>query len=171
MKSREVGLGSSFSFLAGIGLGAGLMALLDPGRGAARRSYIRGKTFHGLRVAGREGAKQFKRMQNELAGALAESKAKLLERNVPDEILIERVHAQLGHVVKNFGLLEIDARQGYVTVWGPTLRGERGKIIDRLQETRGVRNFYVQVEEHDNLDQVAGIHGQQTGQEQARRVS
>lgn len=146
------------------------MALLDPGRGAARRSYIRSKTFHGLRVAGREGAKQLKRLQNEMLGALAESKAKLLERNVPDDILVERVRAQLGHVVKNFGLMEIDARQGYVTVWGPTLRGERGKIIDRLDETRGVRNFYVQIYEHDNLDHVAEIHGQQPSRQQARRV-
>ena len=171
MKSREVGVGSSFSFLAGIGLGAGLMALLDPGRGAARRSYLRDKTFHGLRLVGREATKQLKRLQNEIVGALAESKAKLLERNVPDDILAARVRAQLGHVVKNFGLLEIDARRGYVTVWGPTLRGERGKIIDRLQETRGVRNFYVQIDEHDDLDQVAGIHGQQVSQQQTRQAS
>jgi hypothetical protein len=170
MKSREAGLGSSLSFLAGIGLGAGLMALLDPGRGATRRSFIRDKTFHGLRVTGREGAKQMKRLQNGLAGALAESKAKLFERNVPDDIVVERVRAQLGHVVKNFGLLEVDARQGYVTIWGHVLRGERGKIIDRLQETRGVRNFYIQVDEHDNLDEIAGFHGQQASPQEARRV-
>jgi len=169
MKSRGTALGSNFAFLAGIGLGAGLMALLDPGRGALRRSYLRDKAIRGLRVAGREGAKHLKRLKNELAGSLAEGKAKLLERYVPDEILFERVRAQLGHVVKHFGLLEINARQGHITVWGPVLRGERGKIIDRLQETRGVRNFYVQLDEHDNLDHLTGVFGQQPAQ-QIRQV-
>ncbi len=125
------------------------MALIDPGRGSRRRNQVRQKTVRGAHVAGREGRKHLQRAVDSIRGGLAETLAKIRDsrRTIPDDQLYDRVRAQLGHVVRHLGELEIAVNNGEVRVRGPILRGEREKICHRLDETRGVRNYLVNVEE------------------------
>lgn len=156
---RGSGMGSSFALLTGIGLGAGLMALLDPGRGAARRSFVRDKIVRAANVGQREGAKKFRHAYNEIVGSIAEKRASLRERDIPDDQLHERVRAQLGHVVSHFGALEIIADNGHIIIRGPVLSGEREKIAKRLEETRGVNSFDLQVAEHEPGTNIPELQG------------
>ena len=142
--------------LAGLAMGAGLMALADPGRGARRRAWVRGKIAHGLRVTGREAGKLARNAANNLYGALAEARSTVRNRRVDDERLEDRVKAQIGHVLSHFTVV-VHATSGHVVIDGPVLRGERQKIARRLEETRGVRSYDLRVSEHDSADEVARI--------------
>jgi hypothetical protein len=62
-------------------------------------------------------------------------------------------------VVSHPGLLEINAQSGCVSVRGPVLSGEAGKIRDRLKKIRGVEDCRLELEPHANLDRVAGSRG------------
>jgi len=140
---------NTLSFVLGAAAGAGLMALIDPGRGSWRRNQIRQKAVRGVHVAGREGRKRWQRAVDNFRGGLAETRAKIRDsrRTIPDDQLYDRVRAQLGHVVRHLGELEIAVNDGEVHVRGPILRGERERICHRLDGTRGVRNYLVDVEE------------------------
>lgn len=158
MDNKGSGTGA---FLLGVGVGAGLMAILDPGRGAWRRSYLRDKVVQGIHIAQRQGRGLLIEIGNEVRGSVAEQRARMREGRIPNAKLVERVRAQVGHVVQNFGALDVSASDGHVTIWGPVLRGEKEKIEQRLRETRGVRSSYVQVTEYDDLSQITGSLGQQ----------
>ena len=140
---------STLSFLLGAAAGAGVMALIDPGRGSWRRNQIRQKALRGMHVAEREGRKRLRRAVDNLRGSVAETEARIRDsrRSIPDDQLHDRLRAQLGHVVRHLGELKLAVKDGEVRVGGPVLWGEREKICHRLSETRGVRSYTVDVEE------------------------
>ncbi|HYE25644.1 MAG TPA: BON domain-containing protein [Clostridia bacterium] len=147
-------------FLLGAAFGASVMALMDPGRGARRRSLLRDKVQHGMNVAGRETWKQVRNLGANVKGAIAERRSAARDARVilDNEQLEDRVKAQIGHVLSHFSV-EVRAHDGHVVVSGPVMRGERRKLEDRLRETRGVRGFELQVREHDSPAGVPGLQG------------
>jgi hypothetical protein len=80
------------------------------------------------------------------------------EGEIPDEILEERVKAQIGHVLSHQSV-SVRARDGHVIVEGPIRRGEKQKLVDRLKSTRGVRSFHLLVEEHGTEEELPSFHG------------
>jgi hypothetical protein len=144
--------------LAGICIGAGAMALLDPGRGGRRRAWIRNKMAHGERLAARVADKKFRHMRNEAYGAFAERRARMAGDFVPDEVLEERVKAQIGHVLSHQSV-DVQARDGHVIIKGSVLRGERQKLADRLNVTRGVCSYDLLVREHDADEGLPSLQG------------
>src|SRR5437762_8684287 len=141
-------VGNGAMFLAGCGVGAFTMYLLDPGRGAWRRSHIRDKFIRAGHVLADRADKQARNVANHVRGTIYEARAKLRNRSLSDEVLTQRVRAQLGHVVSHPGSLDVRVEDGCVIVSGPVLAGELAKIQDRLEETRGVCDFDLQVTEH-----------------------
>jgi hypothetical protein len=144
--------------VAGTGIGAAAMALLDPSRGARRRSWLRDKMANGAHLSNRIINKKSKHLQNEAFGAVAERKARMFDRDVPDDVLEERVKAQIGHVLNNNSKVNVKARDGHVVVEGPVCRGERDKLADRLDVTRGVRSYELLVIEYEP-DDLPGAEG------------
>jgi len=159
LRKRE-GLRDGAMFLTGCGIGAFTMYLLDPGRGALRRSNIRDKFIRAGHVVADRADRQARNLANHAKGAIYEAQAKLRGRRVPDEVLVERVRAQLGHVVSHPGSLDVRVDDGCIIVSGPVLAGELAKIQDRLQQTRGVCDFDLQVTEHLDTEDVPGLQGQ-----------
>lgn len=149
--------GDGAIFLAGCGAGVLSMYLLDPGRGARRRAYIRDKFVHAGRTVADHADKQSRNLANHVKGVMCEMRAKFRNEQVPDDVLIERVRAQLGHAVSHPGALVIRAEDGCVIVTGPILRGERKKMEDRLRDTRGVCDFVLEVMERDSREGVPGM--------------
>lgn len=145
-------------FLLGAAFGASVMALVDPGRGARRRSLILDQVQHGVNVAGRGTWKQVRNLGKNLKGAIAErrSAARDARRIIDDERLVDRVKAQIGHVLSHFSV-NVEARGGHVVISGPVMRGERQKLEDRLRETRGVHAFELRVSEHDSPEGVPSL--------------
>jgi hypothetical protein len=161
-------IGQTFTFLGGVGVGAGLFFILDPQRGAARRAWVRDKMFHGIRLCGRFLDKRVRDLRNRVQGELAERRAYLAEEQVDDDVLVERARAQIGHVLSHPSAVEVSARDGVVMVRGPVLEGEREKIEHRLSETRGVRDFRVEVETHPTAEGVPALQGESRSQRRAR---
>jgi osmotically-inducible protein OsmY len=147
-------------FLVGCGVGAFTMYLLDPGRGTRRRAQIRDKFIRAGHVIADRADKQARNLANHVKGAIYEVRARLRSERVPDEVLIERVRAQLGHTVSHPAALEVRVNDGRVTVSGPVLSGERKKIEDRLHETRGVCDLALQVMEYESREGVQGLQGE-----------
>jgi hypothetical protein len=157
-------------FLAGCGVGAFSMYLLDPGRGVRRRAQIRDKFIRAGHVLADRADKQARNLANHVKGAIYEARAKLRSQRVPDEVLVERVRAQLGHVVSHPGSLNVRVDNGCVIVSGPVFAGELAKIQDRLQETRGVCDIDLQVTEHLDTEGIPGLQGESRWQHERTAI-
>ena len=158
------------TFIAGAAVGAGLMFLLDPRGGGRRRALMRDKFLRGSRVARMYGGKFARHMSNEIRGEFAERRARMRDEDVPDDVLVERVRAQIGHVVSHPGAIEVFADNGMVILRGPVMRGEIEKICNRLDVTRGVDDYRIELQEHEPGTREPGLQGQSWDQRERRFV-
>src|SRR5262245_37313819 len=156
-------------FLAGCGAGAFIMYLLDPARGARRRSFIRDKIVHVAHLVADIADKRSRDIANRARGVAAETQARFWEGSIPDHVLVERVHAHLGHVVSHPNTLDVTVENGRVIVTGPVFHGERRKIEDRLSHMRGVHGFEVQVMEYTDRSEIPRLQ-RESRWERARKM-
>jgi hypothetical protein len=91
------------SALAAGALAALAMYFLDPALGRTRRARVRDNVFGKLSHLDGASAATTTDLRNRLKGLFARLRAWLAERQVPDEILAERVKAHLGRVVSHPG--------------------------------------------------------------------
>src|SRR5437868_6304686 len=161
-------IGNTFTLLTGMAMGAGLYYIFDPQRGAQRRAIARDKAARGVRMLARYADKQSRNAMNHLRGSMMEVRSSLRDRFVDDQVLRERVRAQLGHVVSHPGSIEVQVEGGRVVVSGPILEGEREKIACRLEETRGVKDYEIHVREHRSSGNVPGLQGESRWQREQR---
>jgi len=151
------------SFAGGVCLGAGLMYILDPNRGRTRRAFLREKGIRGIHVLQRETNKQLRNAGNHILGRAQEIRSSIRDRSraIPDDILLDRLRAQLGRDVRHLRMLDFTVEDGCVIVQGPVLRGEAEKVQRRLSKTRGIRNCDLRVEEvsQPEMERLAGNRG------------
>lgn len=166
-------LQNTLVFTLGAAWGAGMMALLDPGRGAWRRSWVRDKFARFGHWAGDRANKRIRDLNYRARGSVAEIRSSIRERGsvITDEVLEERVRAQIGHVLSHPAAIDVEAHEGHVRLSGPILRGELEKVKHRLDETRGVRDYDLALTEHETDDNVPGLQGTSRWQrKRARRA-
>lgn len=158
-------------FVFGAIAGAGLMYLLDPRGGARRRALIRDQVLHAGRSARMYTGKLARRAKNEVRGGIEEQKAWWRERGerIDDDVLVERVRAQLGHVLRHPAAVHVTANDGTISLRGLVLHGETRKVCDRLEATRGVRNYNIALEEHDSIERISGRESE-SHQPSGRRI-
>src|SRR5262245_32046835 len=84
--------------MAGLVLGLGVMYLIDPDRGRQRRDRIRDRAARAARVGGHAAALAGRNLLDRTAGAAAHLQS-LRCRTVDDDVLIERIRAQMDTVV------------------------------------------------------------------------
>lgn len=161
MQQRNRMRSSAFWIGGGVLAGSAVMFLMDPLRGAGRRSRLMDQTFGRSRRLAASAARQMRNAANHARGAVAERAARRRDRRriIPDDKLVERARAQLGHVVRHPGLLRVQAKDGNVYVSGPVLLGEARKIRDRLLQTRGVRDYELNVTEYPDVSRISGVLG------------
>jgi hypothetical protein len=143
----------------GLAIGAGLMFLYDPARGRARRARARDQLAHGahemegaLEVASRD-------VRHRVHGLAAELAARVRGEHPSDEVLAERVRAQLGRSASHPHALEVSAQDGVVTLKGPLLRDDHARVRRRVALVRGLRRLDDQLEVHDGPDGVPQLKG------------
>ena len=160
-------MGHSLTLVNGMIIGAAIMYVFDEHRGAKRRAYARDKLVRAGHLLGRAINRRSRDLMHRLGGSLAELRSTIRDRSadIPDEILVQRVRAQLGHAVSHPGLLEVSAREGWVSVRGPVLRNEIETIRKRLRKIRGVRDCHMELEPQAELDRVSGSRGAKRIQE------
>lgn len=135
----------------GVGIGLGLMYVLDPERGKRRRAMLRDRTTHALRSTRVTLGKKAQDMGNRARGLAAEARTALHREAVSDEVLEQRVRAQLGRAVLKPGDVEVIAAEGCVTLRGVVCAGEVERLLRRVSRVRGVRSLESQLN-------VKGLH-------------
>jgi osmotically-inducible protein OsmY len=89
-------------------------------------------------VSGRM-ASRSRHLRNRMRGRIAEAQAALRDEPASDEILIERIRAQIGHCSDHPRNILVTVQDGMVTVAGPILAREVDAVISCVQGVRGVR--------------------------------
>jgi hypothetical protein len=133
-------MGALGTFLRGAALGAAAMYLLDPDRGRRRRAVARDKlrsaasqasTF--VDAAGRDARHRLRAVRVRAARIGSGDEAP------SDVVLVERVRARLGRVVRHPHALRVHAERGRVRLAGPILVSEHAPLMRAVRHVRGVR--------------------------------
>ncbi len=150
-------------FTTGAAVGAGVMALLDPGRGAHRRALIRDqlvrashKTAGGLDALSRD-------VTNRARGVAAEAWHAMHPEHVGTRKLEERVRAELGRVVSHPRAIDVTASDdGCVCLTGPILSEEAAQVVSAVRAVRGVCDVEDRLERHESAEGMPSLQGGRT---------
>lgn len=156
------------AFFSGLGIGAGAMFLLDPDRGKRRRALMRDQAIHISNTSKEALEKTARDLRNRAVGVMAETKALFGDENVPDTVLIDRVRARLGRYPVHDRAIQIEAKDGVVTLSGDTLASEVETIMDAVSSVRGVKDVVNNLMLHENADGISALQGNPAGAEGAR---
>ncbi|HJQ70229.1 MAG TPA: BON domain-containing protein [Blastocatellia bacterium] len=147
------------ALISGIGLGAGLMYLLDPDRGRRRRAMARDKMVHLLHKADDAVGTTSRDVRNRARG-LAAGATSLFGNDQPsDAVLVERVRSKMGRCVSHPGSIEVSASNGRVTLTGQILANEVADLLSCVGSIRGVEEIDNRLEVHSKGDRVPGLQG------------
>ncbi|HKU60409.1 MAG TPA: BON domain-containing protein [Gemmatimonadales bacterium] len=123
------------SFLAGAAIGAGLMFLLDPDRGPRRRALARDRMLRVGRHAGED------------LGAKARH---VMQADLDDDVIAERIRAELRRVVAQPGAVVVAVEHGVVTLTGEVAGAERDGLLVAVRWVRGVRDLEDKLETRES---------------------
>jgi uncharacterized membrane protein len=153
-------MNDKLGLIGGIGIGAGLMYLLDPGRGRRRRARMRDKLAHALNKTGTAIDTTARDMRNRARGLVSEAGSRLKRgEGVSDEVLVERVRSKMGRVVSHPHSIQVSADHGRVRLSGPILEREAVRLLSCVSSVRGVESIDNQLQEHQLADDIAGLQG------------
>jgi hypothetical protein len=149
-------MNKALTFGAGLGLGTGLMYLLDPDRGRRRRALLRDKGAWALRKTGdciEVTAHDLRNRAQRITHIHSSSEP------VDDRIVAERVRSKLGRVVAHPGAIEVNALNGAVTLSGPILVEEMSELLKCVNGVRGVKQVINNLEAHEQADNHPALQG------------
>ncbi|MGI9102608.1 MAG: SRPBCC family protein [Terriglobales bacterium] len=158
MKIRER-FGTHLGILAGLGLGAGIMYLADPGRGRRRRATACDKLTSTLNHAERAVGRTLHDLGHRAQGAMSETVAALLPERVPDEVLRDRVRTRLGRLTAHPGAIEVAVKDGRVRLTGDVLDEDHCRVFLGVRLIRGVREVTDELQPHAEPGEVPGLQG------------
>jgi uncharacterized membrane protein len=160
MGRRSVAGRSALSLLGGLGVGLGLMYLFDPSRGARRRALARDRATHLYHRASHLLDKASRdvryRVQGLSAGARRLGRH---EEHVPDDLLVQRVRSHMGRVVSHPHAVDVEARDGSITLSGLILAGDVPSLLACVAEVPGVSSIENHLEVHGEADGIPSLQG------------
>jgi osmotically-inducible protein OsmY len=158
-----MGLSNGLLMLGCLGLGIGLMYLLDPNTGRRRRALVRDKARSYWKDTEQAMAKTMRDTQNRARGVAMEVRQRFRGQDVPaDGVLTARVRAQIGHVISNAGAIGVTAHQGRITLSGPIPANEEKKLLATVESVPGVTEVVNQLESHQDTTSISGLQGGNT---------
>ena len=141
------------------GVGAAVEYVLDPDRGRARRAKVRDKAVHassavnnGCRVLARD-------MAGRGRGVVAGARSLVAGRHVADDVLHERVRAELGRHVSHPHAVHVHVTDGVVTLTGDVLAREERRARRALRRVPGVRQLIGNWTTHTDTTGVSALQG------------
>lgn len=141
------------------GVGAAVEYVLDPDRGHARRAKARDKAVHatillskGCRVLGRDMAARGR-------GAVAGARYLVAGRTVEDDVLHDRVRAELGRHVSHPHGVRVQVTDGVVTLTGDVLAWEARRAVRALGRVPGVKRVVGDWTSHTDTTGVSALQG------------
>lgn len=130
------------ALVGGLGLGAGLMYLLDPDRGARRRHLAKDKAIHLTKKTGRQAAATCRDLAHRTRGAVHEARKRLVSKSVPGPKLENRVRSELGHHLSDPSAVNVSVRRGRVVLSGSVPEDELEGALAAVTATQGVREVH-----------------------------
>jgi osmotically-inducible protein OsmY len=121
-------------------LGAGLMYMLDPQRGRGRRALAMDKARSIVNRTGRTFRQVGQDLRNRTRGYAHEARGMVgAEDAVSAERLLQRVRAEMGHVVSHAGMIQVMTdNHGRVTLHGKVLAPEVDPLVACVKGVGGV---------------------------------
>ena len=156
---RDTGL----TLLYGIGIGAALMYILDPDRGARRRALLRDKCVSASNKTQEYVGKMSRDLGNRAQGLVAETRNLFRHEDLSDDVLVQRVKAELGRHPVHHRAITVAVEGGRVTLTGPALASEVDAIVSAAGSVRGVNEVDNQLEVHDQPGSISSLQGQALG--------
>jgi CBS domain-containing protein len=143
-----------------MGIGAGLMYLLDPLRGSTRRSALQQRTAGLYNASGETLGTKSRHLKNRAAGIVASAKSLIhTEEEVPDDKLVSRIRSKIGRHVSHARAVQVTANRGNVTLSGPILAGEVPGLIDCVNGIPGVKSVESRLEVHETAGSHPSLQG------------
>jgi uncharacterized membrane protein len=152
--------------ITGMVLGAGAMYLLDPDRGARRRSLLRDQGVRASHKIGDGLAATARDARNRTVGAAAEIRSRFRQDQADDDVLHERVRSAIGRVVSHPSAITVTVSDGRVVLSGHILADEVDTLIRRVRGVRGVSEVRNELEIHRTADNVPALQGEGRPREQ-----
>ena len=147
------------STICGAGIGAGLMFLFDPARGARRRSMVRDRVVRAAHKT-RDAYDATRRdVGNRLSGAAAEVRSQLNGDGADDWTIGERVRAKLGRVTSHPRAITVIVENGSVRLTGDALASEIDAIVSAVENVRGVFSVDSRLTTHAAGTRVRSLQG------------
>lgn len=160
-------------FVVGAGTAGGLVYLFDPIRGRTRRALLRDQLTRLRREATEAAEVAYRDVRNRAAGLAAETRKQVTSGYAAgegsDAAIAARVKAEIGRVCTHPRAIELEVRDGALTLRGPVLAREADAVRAAARETRGVRVVHDELEVHETPDGVPSLQG--AGRRPARRAT
>lgn len=145
--------------ITGVVVGAGAMYLLDPDRGARRRSLLRDRGVHAGHKLGDGLAATARDARNRTRGTAAALRARFRTEEPGEEVLHERVRSAIGRVVSHPGAVTVVVTADRVTLTGQVLADEVDELIQTVAQVRGVSEVRNELEIHQSPAGVPSLQG------------
>ena len=144
----------------GLGIGAGLMYLLDPDRGHRRRALLRDKAVSTAHKIENSFGRTVRDLDHRARGLAAEARAAIRPDSVvPDDILEARVHAEIGHVASHPGAIHASCTNGAVLLAGLVLKDEAEKLRTAVRHVKGVERVTDWLCEAETPEHISSLQG------------
>jgi uncharacterized membrane protein len=155
------------TFLATVGITAGLMYFFDPQQGARRRALVQDRINRWISDLDYSIDRGRRDLRNRTRGMLSEMTARLSEQGAPDWILEERVRSNFGRISNNTRAIDVRADGGYIYLSGPVLREDRDDILKAAARTRGVYGVEDELRLFDNPEDIPSLQAGTSMSDQA----
>ena len=152
-------MNKGLTFGAGLGLGTGLMYLLDPDRGKRRRALLRDKCAWAARKTGDGVGVTARDLRNRTQGIVTEIQSQFSSEPVDDSKLVERVRSKLGRAVSHPGVIQVSAQDGAVTLSGPILVEEMPELLACVNRVHGVKQVINNLDAHEHAENYPALQG------------
>jgi osmotically-inducible protein OsmY len=133
-------------FIGGLLVGAAVMYLFDPDRGARRRALVRDQAARARHKFGDGLDATARDLGNRAKGTAAELRSRFRKEAVDDTILQERVRSAIGHAVSHPGAIEVNVSDGRVTLQGSVLEQELDELLRAVGRVAGVSDVVNELE-------------------------
>ena len=151
--------GFGYGLLAGLGL----MFLLEPRQGNARRAIVRDKSRRAVRDVEHALDMGTRDLAHRIEGAIV-SVLSPPDEDVRDDVLVARVRARLGHVCSHAHGIDVVVKgSGCIELKGPVLAAEHDRIVHAVSHVPGVREIDDDLVVHANVGDHPSLHGQAHG--------
>src|SRR5206468_8129499 len=114
---------------------------------------------HATSVTGRAIDKTGRDALHRTYGTATSLRSLVRDEDVHDDVLVEHVRAKLGRLVSHPHAIRVAASNGTITLEGPILRREAGRLVRATRQISGVRDVIDELEIHQQAAHVPSLQG------------